>query len=71
MLTLHHRYGSEGGRMMAHRIIPEINLCQERIPGGCTIPEDLWEHWKPGPVERTSTRKVRSDSGKARKRSTD
>ena len=57
--------------MMAHRIIPEINLCQERIPGGCTIPEDLWEHWKPGPVERTSTRKVRSDSGKARKRSTD
>ena len=67
MLTLHAKYGKEGGREMAYRIIPDMVLCQERIPGGTPIPDDLWEQWKPEAVARTSTRKVRSDAGKARK----
>ena len=67
LLTLHGKHGKEGGRQLAHQLIPEWNLCQERIPGGCTIPAELWEQWKPEAVTRTSTRKVRSDAGKARK----
>ena len=67
LLTLHGKHGKEGGRQLAHQLIPEWNLCQERIPGGCTIPTELWEQWKPEAVTRTSTRKVRSDAGKARK----
>ena len=67
LLTLHGKHGKEGGRQLAHQLIPEWNLCQERIPGGCTIPSELWEQWKPEAVARTSSRKVRSDAGKARK----
>lgn len=67
LLTLHGKHGKEGGRQLAHQLIPEWNLCQERIPGGCTIPAELWEQWKPEAVTRTSTRKVRSDAGRARK----
>ena len=68
MLTLHARYGREGGREMAYRVIPDITLCQECIPGGTPIPDDLWEQWKPEAVARTSTRKVRSDAGVRRAR---
>ncbi len=67
LLTLHGKHGKEGGRQLAHHLIPEWNLCQERIPGGCTIPAELWEQWKPEAVARTSSRKVRSDEGRARK----
>ena len=67
LLTLHGKHGKEGGRQLAHQLIPEWNLCQERIPGGCTIPAELWEQWKPEAVTRTSSRKVRSDAGRASK----
>lgn len=67
LLTLHGKYGKEGGRQLAHQLIPQWNLCQERIPGGCTIPDHLWDQWKPETVARTSNRKVRSDAGRARK----
>lgn len=67
LLTLHGRHGKEGGRQLAHQLIPMWSLCQERIPGGCIIPAELWEQWKPEAVTRTSTRKVRSDAGRARK----
>lgn len=68
LLKLHGRHGKEGGRQLAHQLIPEWNLCQERIPGGCTIPAELWEQWKPEAVARTSSRKVRSDAGVRRAR---
>ena len=67
LLTLHGKYGKEGARQVAHQLIPEWNLCQEVMPDGCTIPDKLYERWKPQTMKRTSTRKVRSDSGKARK----
>ena len=67
LLTLHGKHGREGGRQLAHQLIPLWSLRQEIIPGGCTIPAELWEQWKPEAVERTSTRKVRSDAGRARK----
>jgi len=66
LLTLHAKYGKEGGRQLAHQLIPMWSLCQERIPGGCPMPDEMWEQWKPASTERTSTRKVRSDAGKRR-----
>ena len=67
LLTLHQEFGKEGFRQLAHQLIPGWCLCQERIPGGTTIPPKLWERYKPEEVTRTSTRKVRSDAGRARK----
>lgn len=67
LLTLHGTFGKEGGRQLAHQLIPLWNLCQEKIPGGSTIPSHLWDQWKPEVHERTSSRKVRSDAGRARK----
>ena len=66
LLTLHAKHGKEGGRQLAHQLIPMWSLCQERIPGGCPMPDEMWEQWKPASTQRTSTRKVRSDAGKRR-----
>ena len=69
LLTLHSRHGREGGRQLAHELIPSWSLRQESMSGGCPCPADLWKQWKPEAVgKRASTRKVRIDSGKARKR---
>ena len=67
LLTLHQEFGKEGFRQLAYQLIPGWCLCQERIPGGTTIPAELWERYKPEDTVRTSTRKVRSDAGRARK----
>ena len=67
LLTLHGKYGKEGGRQLAHQLIPEWNLCQEVMEGGCKIPDRLWEKWKPQTPTTRSSRKIRSDAGKARK----
>ena len=68
LLTLHSRYGREGARQLTFELIPSWSLRQESIPNGCPCPSDLWDQWKPEATsERTSARKVRIDSGKARK----
>ena len=69
LLTLHSRYGREGGRQLAHELIPSWSLRQESMSGGCPCLDELWNQWKPEAVsKRASTRKVRIDAGKARKR---
>ena len=68
LLTLHSRHGKEGGRQLAHELIPSWSLRQESMDGGCPCPADLWKQWKPEAIgKRASTRKVRIDAGKARK----
>ena len=69
LLTLHFRYGKEGGRELSLALIPSWSIRQESMAGGCPCPAELWNQWKPEAVgERASTRKVRIDAGKARKR---
>lgn len=67
LLTLHAQHGKEGGREMAHRLLPQWSLIQENLHGGTVCPDDLWDQWKPETVARSSNRKIRSDAGRARK----
>ena len=66
LLTLHSKHGKEGARELGAKLIPMWSVIQEHL-GGAPIPKQLRDLYAVPTGERTSTRRVRSDAGKARK----